>query len=317
MSINKTTFQNDLKELESMLEMFKNSFPKNYGSMFRKNLAYFMMLLGVFMFFDSFGGGEFITVGPCCMSPVILLFGIVLWNKTIETYDTTKYKHSNISNAIVRYENTYKDYPDVSDYLKRYKSAFKTELRKKRTTKWVFRLCFWGIFVLYGCKILGDYNDSSSDTLRNVSTSDNICQALKLDKYTPFAVLTPLKTDITDSIRLESPSLGLYAHYYEGDTIYVDDEKSADYRALSAATPEISGCKSGDRFRLTITDENGKPVDGCPDFVFDAGKSDKIYSNNFSVYAYSVRYKLQCLQILAYIRNNQQNLRFLVEKIND
>lgn len=53
MLANKSIFQDNLIKWETYLEQFKNSYPNNFGMMFRKHLAVFLLLVSVLLFCDS------------------------------------------------------------------------------------------------------------------------------------------------------------------------------------------------------------------------------------------------------------------------
>ncbi|MBR4324012.1 MAG: hypothetical protein IKP73_00640 [Bacteroidales bacterium] len=317
----KTQFQADLTAIEGLLAQLKNSYPQNIGTPFRRCLPYFLMLLSICMIIDAFSGDEVISKLPCCISPVLLFFAIVLWNKMYggpgSSSQDTSFNADELHEKISYVETKYAEYPDVNSFVQQFKAAVAFEQKRKRKISLIFWLCFCGFFVLYGVKIYYDFSKSSDKGLRNISTSDNYYRVLNLEDKVPFLQIKPLKTDIADGIRLESDHIDVYLHYYWGEEIVVEKDTSHDRRALRILTPKIAGSKFSDKYRITITDETGKPISGCPDFVFvEEDDRQIICSSDFSFYAYSDKYQFQALYTLKYLQDHQEHLRFLVEKLN-
>lgn len=318
MMTDKTDFQQDLIKWENYLAEFKNAFPKNFGMMFRKNLSYFMMLLGGFMLLDGVLKATAMASAACLIAPVLYLFAVIMWLKTQKTFEgKSNLKPNVLMHEVFLAETKYAKYPDVAKLLKYYKASLNTETMRKKKIKTFFWICFCAFFVFYGAKI---YVDSNSRPTGNVRTKDDYYQILGLETNKPFLSIQPLKTDIADGIQLQTRRLDVFLTYHE-QKYYKDGKYGATYdetkyyRALKTQIPTISGNAGGDLFRLTITDETGKPIDRCPCFVFYSVGGGVMDSNVFPDYAYSKDYKFQALYTLKYLQDNQEHLRYLVEKI--
>ena len=317
MMTDKTDFQQDLIKWENYLAEYKNAFPKNFGMMFRKYLAYIMMLLSGFMLFDGLSKATVIAHAACLIAPVLCLFAVIMWIKTKKTFDKSDIKPNVLEHEVYLAETKYSKYPDVANLLRNYKASLSAETTRKKKIKNYFWICICAFFVAYGAMI---YIDSKNELTGNVRTKDNYYQILGLETNKPFLSIQPLKTDIADGIQLQTRRLDVFLTYYE-QSYYKDGKYGATYdetkyhRALKTQIPTISGNAGDDLFRLTITDETGKPIDRCPCFVFYSVGGGVVRSNDFPDFAYSLDYDFQAIHTLKYLQDNQEHLRYLVEKI--
>lgn len=323
----KTRFQEELNSLEDLLVTYKSAPPQNVGMLFREKFSYFLMLLSIFLALDTYlaeGSSFFVAMGGlfndhtefsmiCCIAPVVFFFGVIIWNKSLHLYadayklaDTTALKKE-----FEKMKKKYAEYPDVAIFLEKFHNEFVSEKRRKNIVKVLFLILFWGFFGLYGFWIYKGWSRENTQ-LRNYFTTDNYCQILQLKADKPFLTIEPLKPSVADFIALKTGAIDVYLYHR---TAYYTDDTNDNLRSLYTTKPEMYGNSVNDTFRLTITDESGQPIDGCPDFVFTATGDTIIRSCDFRKYAYSKQYNFQALYILKYLQDNQEHLRYVVEKL--
>lgn len=322
----KTKFQADLSKMDLLFWKLQYSYPLNFGMPFRLNMSYFLMLLAVCMLCDEYCSGDLYTK-TSLVALVLFVYAVVQWNRDIGTDMTDAvgdYKglFKQLDEAIISAERKYSQYPDVNSYLKKIKASSKTVRRRKALTLTVFRLLFFVLFAIYGLKIYADYMERNQKgknhtvTIVNVrSKSDYYYKALNLQKDVPFLHISPLKAETADGLIL--PSIDIYLHYYEMKLSTESEDENNIFRCLKMFVPKIVGGNNIiDRYHLTITDKTGKPISGCPDFVFPMKYVGRIVlSSNFPPNAYSRKYKFQALHTLKYLQAHQADLRYVVQKI--
>jgi len=303
--------------LETLLEEYKNSHPKNFSAMIRAGLPIFMILFSVLFAIDALiNGASDESIANIFVSVVLFFFGLVMYVKFYRflSKDDSSSAEKNIDAMIT----DFKEYPDVQNYVKKCQGDLLKEKAHKRKIKMAYYIVFGGFLAFFGLKLLIGlginlshfFKKDSNEAVFNSKTLDGFYVALDLQDDVPFLSLKPLKKDISGNIRLEAQTLDVYLN----DFI---DKSSQTIRILSAMTPEISGKDSTDFFRITITDKNGNPIERCPRFSFSGSKSGIISTYAF---CYDVSTNMQCsfqtLQVLRYLQANKDDLRFLVEKIN-
>ena len=326
METTKTQFQADLSKMETLFWQLQYSYPLNFGMPFRLNLSYIIMLLAVCMLADEYCCGDLYT-RTSFVALVLLVYGIVQWNRDAGSDMTDasgnyKYLSKQLTDAIMSAEIKYSDYPDVNSLLQKIKASSAAVSRQKSITLTVFRVLVCGAFLLYGVKIYSDYTarhtkeKNTTEITNTRSQSDYYYKELALEKEKPFLQISPLTTEIADGITLQGNAIDVYLHYYERKQTSDSPAENNIYRCLKTIVPKITGGEPSDQYHLTITDTNGKPISGCPDFVFSQQYAGKIMvSSNFSPNAYSTQYKFQALHTLKKLKANQKELRFVVKKI--
>jgi len=322
----KTKFQEELDALEDLLVRYKAAPPQNVGMLFRENLSYFLMLMSIFFGLDYFftGGMSFHEAvtgflqdtkhfsSMCCIAPILFVFGVIIWNKSLEMYSNA-YRLADTTDLLKEYERfkkKYAKYPDIQNLLAQYNKEFVAEKRRKTIVKVLFRIVFWGFFCLYGYWIYKGWSKEHVPLHNYYSYNDDYCEILHLEPDKPFLTIEPFKTDVTGLIKLRSGAIDIYLNHS-----YTLKPKKSYFRSLCTAKPEMAGNAGAGKYRLTITNEEGQPIDGCPDFVFDAAGDNIIYSNDFPDYAYSIINKFQALHTLKYLQDNKEHLRYLVERL--
>ncbi len=300
----KTQFQSDSVHLERLMTEYKTGYPNNLGAMFRQNIYVLLLVCAVLMFFFGYG-----ALGICMLL-------ITFWMRIKETIDRSNYADpTKLKQATERAESKYNEYPDVRDYLAKLRAEWQTVRKHKILTIIVFYVLVAGFFaaqIAYMSKHKSEAGvvfflqnmdrKIDGDFVRELfaSQKNHLHLMLDLQPEKPLCKISPLHTELADGIKVEAVPIDLYV----GDAQLVAD------------TPTITGNVSGGTFRMRITDINGMPLRKCPALVFAAG--DKQAASNFYRFASGEKKinTFEALQTLRYIRNNQENLRFLVERID-
>ncbi len=314
MATTKTTFQKDMAELESFLSGYKDSYPTNLGSMVRVNLPVFMIVLGVMMFVGAFvdSDNDF-GRGACVVSPAMVIVGVFLRWRKMTTFEDIDMDTSTMKQKIAAAESNYAQYPDVCNYLKQFNGAFSAEKQRKNKIRWIFRIMFFGFFILYAVKIVATFiTEPLYSTYDGMQNEGNYSTILEGKNSFPFLNITPFKSAISDSAKVETDTLH----------VFIGQEIGAGNYYLMTKCPDISGYGSDDIFRLKITDENGRPIPRCPTFVFkikekqwETERTPEIKSAVFQYTSNLNDNALQTLETLRCLQANRKHLRFLVEKI--
>lgn len=120
-----------------------------------------------------------------------------------------------------------------------------------------------------------------------------------------------IQTDVSGNLKVESNYIDLYLSFEEYNaTIY------GPYRLFRFLKPKFSNCEGDELLRLSITNEDGTPIAGCPTCVFRANDYGMVTSNVFPEYAYSSDSYFQAFHTLKYLQDHKDKIRFLVERIN-
>ena len=316
MKPNKTQFHEEMGKWESDFADFKNNvFPKTYGQMANRYLPVFLILMSFMLIYYAV-----ITTNVLMFlfSLLMLITGVFLsfkWDRKIKGNNLTTVDYPKLQKQISSAEHNYSMYPDVMEYLKKFKTSVEAEQKHKKNIKRNFWIMFFGFFVIFTL-LLHIYNNYRQGKLYNHVVLDRISNVLELEPDVPFLILKPYKTNIDDSIKIESKNLSLYLdHTYVRDKL-IYETKSGTVHYLKIKRPIVYGSK-GD-LRLTITDENGNPIPRCPCFVFDPNDGYEIIKSEYFLYTpkvYDDLSDLQTIETLRYLQANQEHLRFIVEKI--
>ena len=127
---------------------------------------------------------------------------------------------------------------------------------------------------------------------------------LGINSKKTLARILPFKTEVADSIKLPTGKIVLYC-------------ESAWYRRLNIETPNLIYADDynpvNDLYLLTITDQNGNPIPKCPVFYFEC--SGEIVSAIPQFRYDSDADDYEAVHLLLSIKDNQGNLRYVVEKM--
>jgi len=316
MKQDKTQFHEKMGKWESDFADFKNNvFPKTYGQMVNKYLPVFLILMSFTLLVYAV---IIVNLLLFFISLLMLITGVVLsfkWDRKIKGNNFTPANYLNLQKQISAAEHNYSVYPDVMEYLKKFKTSVEAEQRHKKSIKRYFWIIFCGFFVIFTL-LLHIYNNNRHWLLRNNAVFDSFSKVLELEDDVPFLILKPYKTNIDDSIKIESKNLSVYLDYTTVSWVKGKSKRMCDMRYLKTKLPIVLGGTGN--LRLTITDEYGNPIPRCPCFVYDPNGGKEIINSEYFLYTPSVSNdlsELQSLLTLQYLQVNQEHLRFIVEKI--
>lgn len=305
MEATKTKFQILLTETERLLEDFKNAYPKNYGAMIQQQIPVFMLIMAVlwviYILFSRYNE----LVDNLWLAPVILIFLFFKCNQT-----TTPADSAPLEQKVRAAKDEFGEYPDVLDYLEKTAGEIAVEKARKKHINIVVKRIFGGVitvaavftaFQVYNYySILSNHKSDeayglvSDWMLVSWSSNDIFYRVLECEPNDEtFLSLKPLKTQVSDTIYLLPQKWSMYytkeANMLSGTFLFME--------------PPIEHCDK--LFLITITDLNGNPVRKCPDLLLDC----------FSSATLPVHSETEKLQLLYYLQENQDSLRFVVEEL--
>lgn len=299
METTKTKFQALHTEIERLLEDLKNAYPKNYSEMVQSCMRYFVLIATVvviinIIFASSYG--LYLLFGVPYAAVIVFLFYRIFHkfsNKNAKDADSTVLK-----SKILAAKEEFGEYPDVVNYLDKTYEGVQATIDEKYRIKSLVSSIFCGLFliaVIITFVRVNNYKNRWSDYIENFEA------ALGVDSNTPLARILPFKTEVTDSIRLPYDRLKIYGFY----------------KGLAVATPGFiyaDGYNSqNDLYLLKITDQNGNPLPKCPDFYFECNEESVSARPRFNRDGDGEYY--EPLRLLLSIKDNQDNLRYVVEKL--
>lgn len=300
MEATKTKFQALLTEIERLLEDFKNAYPKNYGAMIQQRIPVFMLIMAVLWVVYILYSRYNELLENAWWAPVILIFLFLKYSK-----ETTPADSSQLEQKVRAAKDKFGEYHDALVYLEKTDGEIATEKARKKHIKIVVRCVFWGmITVATVFTARHAYNLGSSGYVPDKLwfewfSDDMFYRVLEYNRaQLDFLSIKPLKTEVSDSVNITPEKIKMaYFGYYFGTELW------GTIPVLQ--TDDFWHHKF---FLVTITDLNGNPVPKCPDFL--------IYSNYEEMGAtLPVHSDAEKLQLLYYLQENQDSLRFVVEEL--
>lgn len=297
MEATKTKFQALLSEIERMLEDVKNSYPKNYSAMIKRGMKYYVLIATVVVLINIIFAspyGIFLLYGIIYAPEIVIL--LYLLHKKFNKGNVKYADSSELERKICAAKDEFGEYPDVVNYLDKTSEGVQAIItEKKRITNVVVTISFVLILIatIFTLVRVINYDNKHSGYI------DKFDAVLGINSNTPLARILPFKTEVADSIKLPTGKIDLF---YE----------SRWYTQLEIGTPNLIYADDynyeNDLYLLTITDQNGNPIPKLPVFYFDS------FSERVSA---SLRYggENETLQLFLSIKDNQDNLRYVVEKI--
>ncbi len=323
----KTQFQRDLTDLEISFKDYKNGFPKTFGEQVKPFVSLILIVVSIFMWFhglsyDSitiiiapvlFVAGIFVAVIEYRTEPdKVTIWAIIhdrMYSFVHREEPCEKFYNASPEKVLkkVEYiENTYKQYPDTNSFIQKFKESLNKEIKRKRNIRTIFIICCIGIVATYSISIAMK-ECTKDDPLQNTNSAFDVpAMILDLNEKTPFLRIKPLKTEISNGISLSAD--------YQDFFIKQESSSQFDPYLLVTTVPKISGYKPNDKFRLIITDDKGKPLQGCYIFTFIPNQQQKVISHEIKG---MTRWRLELIYRLKYMQNHQENVSFVVEKIEN
>jgi hypothetical protein len=306
-------FQRALSVVEERLREYKNSYPRNFGALIRTSFPASMVWLSILFFFDGFAGGSGGEewIGEFLISVVLFVFSGLMWGNT-RYLRNTKPPES----AVEALEKDFGEYPDVQKYIQKCKTDLDTAVKRKTRNKRIFNIGFYGIMSVMTVLYFGNFlvtfitEINADENVCNTNGHDGMRKLLELDRHTPLLRLKPLETNNGENIKTATETFDVYLQdFYKNE--------SGGMRMLAAVSPVIQGAESGGMYRVTITEADGRAVKRCPRFSFSADEC----GGRISSYAFCYdnksgkQNKFMTVQTLLYLQENQDKLRFSVEKL--
>ena len=292
METTKTKFQTLLSEMESLLENFKNAYPKNYGDILQRWMPFLMLMVAVLAAVNLHYTPNDTLIFGAGFVPFVVFFLFLKYHKRHIRVDYTE-----LERKIITAKEEYGEYPDAVKYLNKTYEVFTAETAHKKHMKKVMNTVIWGLFAI--ATIVTIIRINHFHLLR-----DEFDLVLDVQEK-PLTSIKPLTTKAANNIKLPAGKLNLYCG-------------SVWYRPLEIETPDFiyaDGNNSGNNYYLiTITDQDGNPIPKCPDFYFNSfnsGHIEAIPRFHLKNHLNSV----ESLQLMFFIQENADNLRYVVEKL--
>ena len=283
-------FQQVSSELEAGLEEYKNRYPKNLAQMFRHNFGKITVLSAAAFFF----------IGIFSMSITMVLFlfvglpGVFIFALTVH-FNNKAEQIQDDKDMLERIKGIKKklqpliSYPDVKKYCEGFdkkveavtaeKNGIKAKFRRYATTAAISAAA---VFVVLVVRV-------------------EICNQLGL---TDGIIATPDETYLDEvlDIKHDEPFFRLKNLTTGGNDVEFFVGKWHDLSVSGVNMDLLKDTRA--TYALIITDKDGKFVPRCPKFYLN------FYSCNIEAFLD------EPLRMLKFLRDNQQDLRYKLEKIN-
>lgn len=313
----KAKFQQIQSKLERYLYEYKNSYPKNIWQIISVDIPLIILIITAVVIVELLG------IGIVSISIIVLLslpylyvrlsdsYGI--WHKMIDK----RKKHKVYNQEIIYKINSIdvghlQDYPDVKNYLDNYHSELETETVRKKSVINKYRIimifgiiCFIGFcyFTLRADTKLWFLKEKKPqpkiETITDVEISNvyyegygECTKALNIKQKKPIATIK----HITNETGMD---LNLY---------FVERH----YSYFRAVRPRKLLNKK-ENFRITITDKDGKAVNGIPQFYCYV--SDKTIFNSQPITSEYENHPYEIIRRVRYLQDNADDLRYTIEII--
>ena len=300
MEDNKTYFQNVSARMENALQRYKNEYPKNFGQILRHN--YGKIALGVFVFLT------FACLFSWSMKLLLLQFvagpGTAVFVSLLHRFNKGEKEEEVCSYEDVQAEKAKLEpllgYPDVQKYSEGFAGKLEAAAAEKRALAEKFKsytnkAIIAAIVILAVLMLRGE-------TLNKIHEDDSLfsdsekrgLELAGIKEKKPFCTLTPLN----QSVAVNNKKLEIY---YTVNREYNTPILDIAFSGLKIAE------ESNEKYLLTITDKDGKTVPRSPAFL--CSKTDEeVYScDNYPEF----------LRTVTYLKKNQKNLRFKLEKTQE
>ena len=263
----KTQFQNTVKDIESHLSEYKNSYPKNFGDAFRAKIMLFCIAIASYCILSAVA---FFNVSTAMMAFMVGLPLLIIAIKYNETPSDGYFEKRKVLSGY-RSLKQLNEFPDVKNYLQGLDTELEAVEKRKETYKRTITILFW-LFsaVLLALLVRSFVNDNTflRDDLENIHSGDNcgdfteIAPYFHLEDHKPFVSISPLDASLSPS------NADLFIVNLNTGSGNQADDCLAGFRF---AIPEIKDATANSRYILTITDNDGNPSE----LSFEFSTSDK------------------------------------------
>ena len=296
----KTEFQNSVQEIETSLAKYKSSFPKNFGDMFRSKLTFLCVVFAIYCILSALAFASFGNIMKAFFVSLPMFFCAIFLSYKPEAFPL--HKLLNKCDSLSPLE----EYSDV----KKYTSNLRLEIARiadlKRSYKIKMNIIQYSfIAILSGLLIHSFIKDNTylRDDLENIHVDENCGEFSRAAEFfsllpkSPFVSISPYDPGLSPKtadffiVNLNSGS---------GNTV------GACLTGFRFATPEVRRSNTGDKYLMTITDENGNPSKLSFNFTVGDPYVEKHISDT----------DIEAINICDYLYCHQTQLKYKLEKIN-
>ena len=303
METTKTKFQALLSEIERLLEDVKNAYPKNYSEKIQRCVWFLVLIAAVFLLINIIFASPYgIYLLYCIVYAPLIVLPLYLIHQKFNKGDVKYADSSELEKKIRAAKDEFGEYPDVVNYLDKTYESINVVMAEKNRISSVVIFSFFGIIliaIIFTIVRVEDYEKRDSKYFEKYEEA-----VLGINSKKTLARILPFKTEVADSIKLPTGKIVLYC-------------ESAWYRRLNIETFNLIYADDynpvNDLYLLTITDQNGNPIPKCPVFYFEC--SGEIVSAIPQFRYDSDADDYEAVHLLLSIKDNQDNLRYVVEKM--
>ncbi len=295
----KTEFQNSVQEIETALAEYKKSFPKNFGDMFRSNITKLCLVFAGYCILSAIAFTSFGNLMKAFFVSLPMIFGAFMLG-----YDPKKVSPDKLQ-SMRKSLTPLEEYSDVKKYAQNLDSELIRIAAEKKSYKIKMNIIVYAfIAILSGMLIHSFIKDNTflRDDLENLHVDDNCGEFSRAAEYfslqpkEPFQSISPYDPGISpNNIDLFLVNLNPGKGTSAGDCL-------AGFRF---ATPEVRRSNQGDKYLLTITDENGNP--SKLSFKFTVGDE--------YVQSLICKTEKEAINICDYVYGHSSSLRYKLEKL--
>lgn len=321
----KAHFHDIQSKLENYLYEYKKSFPKNIWQFISVDFPLITLIVSALVTIELIGIGFFSSILILLLSIPYLLFRFSNSNEEWNNLRAKRKKHKEYNKCIINKINKIEtqdlqNFPDIKIYLENYHRELDAEIARKKSIKIKAiiimiggMICFSGfcyfsfnsetkLWFLREKKGKNEKNKIERITPDNITNSpiDNhreCFDALNLSPKKPVATIKPLSNDKNMEIKL-----------------YFKEYFYSYYRAVvpTAIIPKSS------HYLITITDTQGKAVNGTPVFYFTVWpdrNTPYFLIESSQITLENEHHPYEIIRRVRYLQDNEDDLRYTIEEI--
>lgn len=299
----KNYFYEIIGKLEYNLSRYRNSYPLSVRQIFNNYSRFvvfgIIVVIGgnIFLYTDS---EIFIVVGA---NALYLLIYQMMFTQVI---DENKYNYLYKIRRIKAQMSSLLEYPDIKNYMDQFnqelkqtkeaKEDIKTKTRRVLIKGVVVALLFTGINILISQTIIPKNIDNQ---IFPTYSNGNLKESFLVDNNT-FITISPLQNNVWIS---KGPKL----------TVTLEEDLHQKV-ALKIPKPSNEPFKEVN-FRLFLTDKNGKRINQCPAFNYNANNPNATTCLILNDIKDPKAYYYEANKLLTYLQTHQDSIFYNIEKI--
>ena len=299
----KTSFQQISTQMESLLELYKSHYPKNFGDTIKRRLGLVILILSVCAVIGGFfSANHVVSIFAMFAAPGMVTFALVMLLTETRRKDLSRNLLNKIGVLQVQLEPL-SVFPDVKKYCDSFAQRLTRASDYKKRLRSIFKTCFIiflstcvvALFlVLYRFVSLGNgWQKHTSDTKDPfvVQNTAYVSDQVHLDSNL-ICTLLPMPNGFSD----DNPALKFYL--------------SPEDFLVSANLTDVFVPYYDAHYVLFITDVYGVPVPRAPTIVFEGDDSEAFFY-------FRTDGNLDLVRIIKYLKENQNNLRYNIEILDN